>query len=51
MKFMPERELDKGIVINWVADKVNQLGCWLVKVSSPYALYYTAEFEDEGDNK
>ena len=50
MKFTPKREKDKGIVINWIADQVNNFGCWLVLISSPYAMYYTAEFEEE-ENK
>lgn len=47
MKATPKREVDKGPVINWIADQVNLFGCWLIKITMPYALFYEVDFEDE----
>jgi hypothetical protein len=47
MKLTPVREKDGGPIINWLADRINWLGCSLVTLSSPYALMYRAELDDE----
>jgi hypothetical protein len=50
MKFTPKREKDGGPIVNWVADRLNGFGCWLVRITSNYALMYEADItEDEND--
>lgn len=43
MEYIPIREKDGGPIINWLADKINYIGCWLVAKSSRYALMYTVD--------
>lgn len=41
------REIDRGPILNWIADQINYFGCWLVKITMPYALFYEVNLEDE----
>lgn len=47
MEFRPVREKDGGLVVNWLADRAQQLGSWLIKVSMGYALFYEADISED----
>lgn len=47
MEFRPVREKDGGPVVNWVADRVQNLAGRMIRWSSRYALMYEADITDE----
>lgn len=51
MDFKLEREVDKGPIVRWIANKVMGLSGSLAKFAHPYADMYTAVWDDyEDDN-
>lgn len=46
MNITPVREINKGPIINWIADKVNAFGCWMIEITAPYALYYRIDLNE-----
>jgi hypothetical protein len=49
MEFKKEREVNKGLLVNWVADQAMNLSAWISRVASPYAEMYTAVWDDYED--
>jgi hypothetical protein len=49
MDFKLEREVDKGPIVRWIANKVMSLSGSLAKLAHPYADMYTAVWDDYED--
>lgn len=47
--FTPHREVDKGPIVNWIADRTLSFAHFITKLAIPYAIMYSANIDLDED--